>query len=749
MKQLHEALTELSAEQLSYVYHLWVMDDVVATQKLATNITKLVERSHDIVAARFVWQHLSQEQRQLMHRLVAPGVRKGIKYLNLHKRNEMNAQQFASVLDSLVQIALVSLEKPKGTHATHPKGKAVNPQEEWMVYPFKENIQVLAEVAAETLATSAVRAAMTLNDALEPVQQASLLLILQRFDVEYYPYASRVQLRTLISSTLQDITLLYEVLAKLNETERDLLKWLCTKGGHADIREIRAEKHLDDATLLPIFHKLADYALAFDMLASDGRLLFIPRDTYKLIKEALEHNMAPLPAAVLEPISETPSKIREGDARIQYDVAVIIGASYQQSLEPTKAGYIPKRVAAKIQPLLHGFPRYAYNNEDEYMEMLFTIAQELSLLQLSTPALQDMKEHYEPGKGLSSWSKSSLVKQTRLLLEQWKKSYRWYDLIDMDIPHDPYSWSPRVARELLPTFLKRCTPGKWYQIASLLEVIWHEEPLALRKSSFSYTYDYNNINYFGSGQQRKQRQPTGAVERAKWMSTDAKVYLGSLASSLFELGIVALGYDQQAVEGDDFAIPTTFMLTELGAAVLNEAASTELTMLDEQKSLVVQPSFELLLLAPNMPALYSVLPFAQVNQIERVSRLTLTRNSLLRGMYSGLSVEHMLSTLAQHSQKEVPQNVEYTIRDWTRQYKGLRLSQITLLEVSDEALAEELCTSSKFKSFEMRRLGPLAVAASGDINTLRHALDKEGINVNIITSGKAKPKAEFTFGMPR
>lgn len=234
------------------------------------------------------------------------------------------------------------------------------------------------------------------------------------------------------------------------------------------------------------------------------------------------------------------------------------------------------------------------------------------------------------------------------------------------------------------------------------------------------------------------------------MSADAKVYLGALASSLFELGMVTLGYKQQlTIDGDDFAIPDTFMLTELGAAVLNEAPSPELAILDEQKSLVVQPNFELLLLAPAMPTLYSVLPFAQVNQIERVSRLTLTRNSLLRGMYSGLSVEVILSTLSEHSQKELPQNVEYTIRDWTRQYKGLRLSQITLLEVSDEALAEELCTSSKFKSFDMRRLGPLAVAASGDINTLRRTLDKEGINVNVVSPGKAKPRSELTYGMPR
>src|SRR5690348_1557900 len=103
MKQLHAALAELSEEQLRYVYHLWVLDDIASTKRLATSIPKLVERSSDVIAARFLWQHLSQEQRQVMHRMVMPAVRKGIKYLNLQQRVGMKAEQFATVIDALVE----------------------------------------------------------------------------------------------------------------------------------------------------------------------------------------------------------------------------------------------------------------------------------------------------------------------------------------------------------------------------------------------------------------------------------------------------------------------------------------------------------------------------------------------------------------------------------------------------------------------------------------------------------------------
>jgi Helicase conserved C-terminal domain len=180
--------------------------------------------------------------------------------------------------------------------------------------------------------------------------------------------------------------------------------------------------------------------------------------------------------------------------------------------------------------------------------------------------------------------------------------------------------------------------------------------------------------------------------------------------------------------------PDAFMLTELGAAVLTEKTSSTPATVETataERLLVVQPSFEVLLLHPDMPTLYSLLPFVQVNQVEVVSRFTLTRASVLRGLRTGLTVDAMLEILQKQSQREIAQNVEYTLRDWARLYKGARLSQPILLEVSDEALANEICASTKLQAFRLRRLGPCAIAAQGDVNSLRRALDKEGIAVTV------------------
>jgi hypothetical protein len=134
-----------------------------------------------------------------------------------------------------------------------------------------------------------------------------------------------------------------------------------------------------------------------------------------------------------------------------------------------------------------------------------------------------------------------------------------------------------------------------------------------------------------------------------------------------------------------------------------------------------------------MPTLYSLLPFAQVDQVNMVSRLTLTRNAVLRGLEAGHDLEKILRILAEGSQKEVPQNVAYTLRDWIKLYKDVKISQVMLFEVSSEAVADEMCASRNLQKYHLRKLGPTLLIAGNDINLtdLRRALEKEGIAVRI------------------
>jgi hypothetical protein len=217
---------------------------------------------------------------------------------------------------------------------------------------------------------------------------------------------------------------------------------------------------------------------------------------------------------------------------------------------------------------------------------------------------------------------------------------------------------------------------------------------------------------------------------------------------------VAVGNQQLPDREDGPLNPDAFMLTELGASVLSsiEGKATSQPAVNGKRVMVLQPNFELLVLEPDMPTLYSLLPFTQVNQVDMVSRLTLTRASALRGVEAGKDIEQMLQILAERSQKEVPQNVAYTMRDWVKSYKDVKVSQVLLLEVSSEAVADQACSSTKLQPFNLRRLGPRTLIVSNDINLqeLRRIFEKEGILVRF--SGEILTRQQrqtISFGMPR
>src|SRR5437879_7297272 len=261
------------------------------------------------------------------------------------------------------------------------------------------------------------------------------------------------------------------------------------------------------------------------------------------------------------------------------------------------------------------------------------------------------------------------------LLEESRHNKQITDVVKVEFdPWASYSYfydlEVRKGRQALLDQLRTCVPGKWYRVDSLVEELWEKNPEAMRCGSLS-----------------KKQVRNDKDARKKWMKSDAQFYIGMLDSSLRDLGIVAVGYEVAPTEGT-YRNPDTFMLSELAATLFSTHEDNTQTSKQtnnekgSQRSLIVQPSFELLLLQPHLPTLYSVLPFAQVNQIGVASRLTLTKASLLRGMAAGYNIERIVQVLEEHSHKELPQNVVYTLRDWARQYKETRISQVLLLEVS-------------------------------------------------------------------
>jgi hypothetical protein len=431
----------------------------------------------------------------------------------------------------------------------------------------------------------------------------------------------------------------------------------------------------------------------------------------------------------LVPLQEAPPIVHEAQNLVLYDLAIVIGAAYQMIIEPTQSGNVPKRLANKIFPLLHSSRPEYYNDSDLYLDMLFHSALQLGLLKLViVPGAQ--KQRYVPGVSLEKWTVMTQEDQARLLLAFWSdhQNQSWIDVAGVDYqPDNYYYYMNRLAarRSLLEYIIQVCQPGVWYDMQVFLQAIKDYNPLLLRTSSPYSSYGNN-------AQVRKAMM-------ANWDSNDGEIIAGMLDSTLHEFGLVTTGWRSPTLSITDRTNegnPDAFQLTELAGkafAPKEKGASESGDTTAYTRNLIVQPNFELLLLQPDYTTLYRLLPFARVEQIEMVSRLVLTQESVRRGVEAGWSVERVLQTLQEHSQKELPQNVLYTLQDWGRLYKNATVSQILLLEVGNETVADELCASSKLRALELRRLGPCTIAVGGQISmqVLRSTLEKEGVIMHV------------------
>ena len=125
--------------------------------------------------------------------------------------------------------------------------------------------------------------------------------------------------------------------------------------------------------------------------------------------------------------------------------------------------------------------------------------------------------------------------------------------------------------------------------------------------------------------------------------------------------------------------------------------------------LVVQPNFEVIALAPVSEGLLLNLDrFAERIRLEHIAQYRLTKASVTRAIQAGLQAETIQQILAQAIGGPIPQNVQYSLIEWERQARRIELWQgVTLLEVDDAALLDQLFANAETRPLFGRRLAPL------------------------------------------
>jgi Helicase conserved C-terminal domain len=180
---------------------------------------------------------------------------------------------------------------------------------------------------------------------------------------------------------------------------------------------------------------------------------------------------------------------------------------------------------------------------------------------------------------------------------------------------------------------------------------------------------------------------------------------------LYMLGLVDLGL----AEGEAVAL----RITDLGRKVLDLPG--EVQAVEEGRPLVVNPDFEVLLLPEGdiTETAHTLDHFAIRTGSEEVNRYLIHREGVERAVAKGMSADEILEFLAQHSRTPIPQNVEYSIRDWGKKVRFARQEEVVLLEVDDSEALDIALALEPVRRLLLRRIGPNCAALRGRIGAFK------------------------------
>jgi XPB/Ssl2-like helicase family protein len=670
---------------------------------------KLERAMRDTIAARFVWEHLTEDERRVLFAVAGPSARNWCLVESIAERTHLDEDEAEATLNRLVERHLVFVEtaKVQGTELigqrvtfygySAPRNTQAAIEEKLIAYVPTELVTSLYASGRELYISHADRSDKTMDELLMPYRQGDLDQIGRRFGLSVQAYYSRNEVRAAIAENLTQAEAVRYALTRVDARVQVTYDWLRSRGGRVTVNALRAQVHLTEWELSALIHTFEEYALAFDTFSEGERILFLPKETLANLTRADGR-----PHAIIGlQTSDSPQAVRPADTTFIWDIAVLVAASYGQEIELTRSGTLPKRAAQRLTPMLLGErARRSEREALDYVDLLKQQAHDLGLVEAS-PSTARQRNQLTPGQKLDSWARHDLVMQVRRLFRRWPTDRWWIDVPGAGY-HEFHSFYVEIplARDLVTRLLKRCKTGVWYSLDSFRATLQSDDPYVLRPSQ----------RCAGEAGFKLAEEL-----RAHWDATDGEIITGMFRSTLYDLGMVALGYNREVVPtANEQVNPDSFMLTELGAEVL--ASEQSASQMFSSRALVVQPNFQVLLMEPYMPAIYWLLRFASLDQMGRVSQFTLTREALRRGMEDGTTVDEVLRFLQTHSQKSLPQNVIYTLRDWARQSRETPQPRITLLEVNDEALAGELVTSPKLRAYRLRRVGPKSVAVPPEIS---------------------------------
>jgi hypothetical protein len=147
----------------------------------------------------------------------------------------------------------------------------------------------------------------------------------------------------------------------------------------------------------------------------------------------------------------------------------------------------------------------------------------------------------------------------------------------------------------------------------------------------------------------------------------------------------------------------------------------------QKKNIYINPDFTLIIPAHELPSetLYHLLTHTDIMKNDVIINAVISKSAIVRAQKRGMSLNRFLNALELYSKNDLPQNLDFLLREWSSQTININISQRILLTTSHPEFIDELL---------------LGIAKDGIVERIgqTHALVKKDYIDEIIKIGRKK-----------
>lgn len=436
-------------------------------------------------------------------------------------------------------------------------------------------------------------------------------------------------------------------------------------------------------------------------------MLVIPGDLLRVLTGESDSGFWSTAAPVLAPLAAPPAATALYSGMVR-DVVALLAFITTQEAPRTSTGHVHKAT-------LKTFARMLSIPDERYAAFVYALSRGAGLIDAHEPT-----PVYAITEAGTKWLRADPISQLMALFEAWRDGVVWAEMYAEPLKKSSeYRSVADILRmrgkalELLAEY-----PGDDFcDVDAFLDALTYRYPLMLAESA----------------------------RLGEDLVSSPQTFVENLLECAAWLGLVELGWryggapqysigEQHGRGGAEATRRASaahgHRLTAVGAYALARSTATQPELPPAEDAFIVQPNGEIF--APpylNAATLFQILLMTELPAKGAVgSTVALTRNSIRRALDAGQTTEEMLAFLRTHSRADIPQNVEYLLRELGGKHGHVRIGRARMyLQVDSPHLLQELLGRREMKGHLVRELSDtLAVLDIEDQDRLLRDLRKAG-----------------------